>query len=144
MDILTLLQVGFAWTKLVAKPAVSSCLAFSSLLRTTQGYSGYFLLHFPSSRLDLPLASTLLCEARTFLKSSLTLDLRPSDQADVIILTSKKFLSIPFFKKKLKSLKLDKVCNWLFRWIDSKYCTTFFMMSDVEADVDVWYDILAS
>jgi len=56
------------------------------LTKTTQGYSGYFLLHFPSSCLDLPLASTLLCEARTFLKLSLTLNLRPSDQADDYIL----------------------------------------------------------
>ena len=69
----TLLRMGFAWTKFVAKLAVSSCLAFSSLL-TTQGYSGYFLLHFPSSCLDLPLASILLYEARTFLKWSSTCD----------------------------------------------------------------------
>ena len=67
------------------------------LTRTTQGYSGYFLLHFPSSCLDLPLASTLLCEARTFLKLSLTLNLRPSDQADDYILTRILSLSTPFF-----------------------------------------------
>ena len=97
-DILTLLQVGFAWTSVVANTAVSSCLAFSSLLKTTQGYSGYFLLHFPSSRLDLPLASTLLCEARTFLKLSITLNLRPSDQADDYILTRILSLSIPQIK----------------------------------------------
>ena len=97
-DILTLLQVGFAWTNVVANIAVSSCLAFSSLLKTTQGYSGYFLLHFPSSCLDLPLASTLLCEARTFLKLNLTFNLRPSDQADDYILTRFFSLSIPKFK----------------------------------------------
>ncbi len=89
--------MGFTWTKVVANFAVSSCLAFSSLL-TTQGYSGYFLLHFPSSCLDLPLASTLLCEARTFLKLSIIPNLRPSDQADTIIITSKNNLSIPIFK----------------------------------------------
>ena len=94
----TLLQVGFTWTKFVAKLAVSSCLAFSSLL-TTQGYSGYFLLHFPSSCLDLPLASTLLYEARTFLKLSITPNLRPSDQADDNIITSKRYLSITNCKK---------------------------------------------
>ncbi len=97
-SVLTLLQVGFAWTEIVANLAVSSCLAFSSLLETTQGYSGNFLLHFPSSCLDLPLASTLLYEARTFLKRNLTLRLRPSDQADGNILTRKKYLSIPFLK----------------------------------------------
>ena len=96
-NVLTLLQVGFAWTSVVANTAVSSCLAFSSLLKTTQGYSGYFLLHFPSSCLDLPLASTLLCEARTFLKLSLTLNLRPFDQADDYILTRILSLSTPFF-----------------------------------------------
>lgn len=96
-NILTLLRVGFTWTKVVANFAVSSCLAFSSLL-TTQGYSGYFLLHFPSSCLDLPLASTLLCEARTFLKLSITLNLRPSDQADIIIISLKSDLSIPNFE----------------------------------------------
>ena len=106
-DILTLLQVGFAWTNVVANIAVSSCLAFSSLLKTTQGYSGYFLLHFPSSCLDLPLASTLLCEARTFLKLSLTLNLRPSDQADDCILTQIFNLSIPFFKKICKILPFN-------------------------------------
>ena len=98
MNVLALLRVGFAWTSVVANTAVSSCLAFSSLLRTTQGYSGYFLLHFPSSCLDLPLASTLLCEARTFLKLSLTLNLRPLDQADDYILTRILSLSTPFFK----------------------------------------------
>ncbi len=97
MNILTLLRVGFTWTEVVADLAVSSCLAFSSLL-TTQGYSGYFLLHFPSSRLDLPLASTLLYEARTFLKLDLTSNLRPSDQADTTIIASKNYLSIPIFK----------------------------------------------
>ena len=100
-NVLALLRVGFTWTKFVAKPAVSSCLAFSSLL-TTQGYSGYFLLHFPSSYLDLPLASTLLCEARTFLKLNLTFNLRPSDQADNYIVTHFKILSIP---------KLEIFCN---------------------------------
>lgn len=90
--------MGFAWTSVVANTAVSSCLAFSSLLKTTQGYSGYFLLHFPSSCLDLPLASTLLCEARTFLKLRFTLNLRPSDQADDYIITRIFDLSIPNFK----------------------------------------------
>ena len=89
LNVLTLLRVGFTWTKIVANLAVSSCLAFSSLL-TTQGYSGNFLLHFPSSCLDLPLASTLLCEARTFLKLDITPNLRPSDQADTSIITLKK------------------------------------------------------
>ncbi len=102
-NVLALLQVGFAWTNVVANTAVSSCLAFSSLLKTTQGYSGNFLLHFPSSCLDLPLASTLLCEARTFLKLNFTLNLRPSDQADVIIITPKCHLSTPFFKFFLNS-----------------------------------------
>ena len=96
MFFLTLLRVGFTWTTKVANRAVSSCLAFSSLLKTTQGYSGYFLLHFPSSCLDLPLASTLLCEARTFLKPNFTFSLRPSDQADDYILTRIFSLSIPF------------------------------------------------
>ena len=68
------------------------------LTKTTQGYSGYFLLHFPSSCLDLPLASTLLCEARTFLKLTITLNLRPSDQADDYILTRILSLSIPFLQ----------------------------------------------
>ena len=98
MDILTLLLVGFTWTNVVANIAVSSCLAFSSLLKTTQGYSGYFLLHFPSSCLDLPLASTMLCEARTFLRLSITLNMRPSDQADDNIITYFRNLSTPFLK----------------------------------------------
>ena len=96
-NILTLLQVGFAWTSVVANTAVSSCLAFSSLLKTTQGYSGYFLLHFPSSCLDLPLASTLLCEARTFLRLN-CFNMRPSDQADDNIITDFRNLSTPFLK----------------------------------------------
>ena len=98
MNVLALLRVGFTWTNAVASTAVSSYLAFSSLLKTTQGYSGYFLLHFPSSCLDLPLASTLLCEARTFLKLSLTPSLRPFDQADIIIIAQFCSLSIPFFE----------------------------------------------
>ena len=43
---------------------VSSYLAFPSLPDCS---GGIFLLHFPQSRLRLPLAGTLLCDARTFL-----------------------------------------------------------------------------
>ena len=113
MNVLALLRVGFAWTSVVANTAVSSCLAFSSLLKTTQGYSGYFLLHFPSSRLDLPLASTLLCEARTFLKLSITLNLRPFDQADDYILTRNLNLSIPFLKILTFFLKIEPKTQYI-------------------------------
>ena len=88
------------------------------LTRTTQGYSGYFLLHFPSSCLDLPLASTLLCEARTFLKLSITLNLRPSDQADDNIITYFRNLSTPFLKIFFEifsgfEMKKQKISNFL-------------------------------
>ena len=124
-NILTLLQVGFAWTNVVANIAVSSCLAFSSLLKTTQGYSGYFLLHFPSSCLDLPLASTLLCEARTFLKLSITLNLRPSDQADDYILTRNFSLSIPFLKIFCKIMKFYEKRQCVF---SQQQCLFFFIL----------------
>ncbi len=54
----------------VARPRVSSYLAFPSLLKTVHffpGFSGLFLLHFPWSCLHRLLAGTLPCGARTFL-----------------------------------------------------------------------------
>lgn len=64
----------YTCTQLPAVP-VSSYLAFSSLQVKS---CGYFLLHFPGSHLHRVLPGTLPCEARTFLKHSLsTLRQRP-------------------------------------------------------------------
>ena len=51
----------------VAKPRVSSCLAFPPLLRAAGARGGISLLHSPWSRLHRPLTGTLPYGARTFL-----------------------------------------------------------------------------
>ena len=80
---LALLPVGFAWLGLSPDPPVVSYTAFSPLptLRPWPGIGGLFLWHFPSGCPAWPLASTVPCGVRTFLKRLVDVCDRPADWA---------------------------------------------------------------